>query len=55
MDVGTGSGSWCARLKFLFDDSYSIYIIRIRAMDMAKEFPHCDVVGVDLVPPRVTA
>ncbi|KAI0929195.1 hypothetical protein AcW1_006207 [Taiwanofungus camphoratus] len=23
------------------------------AIDMAKEFPHCDIVGVDLVPPRV--
>ena len=24
-----------------------------RAIDMAIEFPHCDVVGVDLVPPRI--
>ncbi|PCH37869.1 S-adenosyl-L-methionine-dependent methyltransferase [Wolfiporia cocos MD-104 SS10] len=23
------------------------------ALDMAREFPHCDVVGVDLVPPRI--
>lgn len=24
-----------------------------RVIDMANEFPHCDVVGVDLAPPRI--
>lgn len=51
MDVGAGSGSWYAT-------SYAalqcVINAACRAIDVAREFPYCDVVGVDLVPPRVS-
>jgi hypothetical protein len=31
-------------------DSYKQDLTLIRALAMAKEFPHCEVVGVDLAP-----
>jgi hypothetical protein len=30
----------------------SLNEMRVRALDMAHEFPHCDVTGVDLVLPK---
>lgn len=36
-----------------FSESHHLLIYSDRAIDMAREFPHCNVVGVDLVPPQV--
>ena len=50
LDVGTGSGSWSGQRALRL--AFSILIYSDRAIDMAREFPHCNVVGVDLVPPQ---
>ncbi|PIL24243.1 hypothetical protein GSI_13996 [Ganoderma sinense ZZ0214-1] len=51
LDVGTGSGSWSAMCDQIF--LQKLTHSTCRAIDMAMQFPHCSVVGVDLAPPRV--
>ncbi|KAG8955188.1 hypothetical protein FRC04_009646 [Tulasnella sp. 424] len=45
LDVGTGSGKW-------YEDTIPLKRVS-EAIDMAEEFPHADVLGVDLVMPNV--
>ena len=51
LDIGTGSGRWYVQV--LNREPMLQLMIPFRVIDMAKEFPHCDVVGVDLAPPRL--
>ena len=49
LDLGCGSGSWCAFSPLLHSPqlyAYSIY----RIMEAAREYPNCNAVAVDLVP-----
>lgn len=36
----------------LDDSGHHPLTLIFRVIDMARQFPHCDIVGIDLVPPR---
>ncbi|KIO23677.1 hypothetical protein M407DRAFT_26880 [Tulasnella calospora MUT 4182] len=50
LDVGAGSGKWYnefARFRIVS------YLYFIRAIEMARKFPHADVLGINLVEPNI--
>lgn len=47
LDLGCGTGAWCVPNPSLGHSNLSF---PCRAMDMAKDFPHCSVVGADVAP-----
>ncbi|KAG8914671.1 hypothetical protein FRC00_011592, partial [Tulasnella sp. 408] len=55
LDVGSGSGKWysCLSVSNHKPDSHKSDSHFTRAIDIAQEFPHADVLGIDLVQPNV--
>lgn len=53
LDVGTGSGTWyISSAPERVRGPHNGFLGR--AIEMALEFPHCEVVGIDLVPPHIS-
>jgi hypothetical protein len=49
LDLGCGSGSWSGCF-ILFSELLRLFSQCHRIMDVARDFPHCQAVAVDLVP-----
>lgn len=52
LDVGTGAGNWCA--PHIYREIQGLNSVTHRAEDMAREFPHAKVLGIDLNPVKIS-
>jgi ubiquinone/menaquinone biosynthesis C-methylase UbiE len=50
LDCGTGSGLWLVLFQNIMTDERQTLPPNVRACEMADEFPHAQVIGVDVAP-----
>ena len=50
LDLGCGSGCWCVfSSRYNTSFPHNVYL-SFRILDVARDFPHCSCVAVDLIP-----